>query len=301
MDVQINDRIVAPEAMVDVDQEDVDMPSMEILELRIHGIANSPPADMLSATTEELVRKDGDEQGSFWQIKPKPQTAGQAGAPRAVYPPSSHTNTIEAYSWGNQARSGGSPIALIGRAIVHVAWLFVLPFGLCNLAYWARRDIKGEVEDGRWWAGGDGAITIRLFALLQTLFYMVGFMTVFVYLVSLQCFEPSTDETPATTCAALPGWLDFLAAWTPTARAAILSIVPIAIILLIYFVSNRARRLFNPASSFDDEARSKAERDAAKKAARATRSTSTSSEQSDSLAEPDVAPPRPALLASAGF
>lgn len=251
------------------------MANLRVLELRIHGIANSPPAEMLCTTQEEVERKDGDEQGSFWQIKPKlPATGAQ--------PPSGVETVAEAYSWGNQARSGGSAVALIGRAIVHVCWLFVLPFGLCNLAYWARRDIKGADEEPKWWAGGDGAVAVRVFALLQTLFYTVGFLTVFVHLMALQCFRAVETEggDAYQACAALPGWLDFLAAWSPTARAALFSVVPIAVILLIYMIGLRARGMFNPQRSFDDDAkphpRSKGQ-------------------------QGEADPPRPALLASASF
>ncbi|WP_411721936.1 hypothetical protein [Mycetocola sp.] len=261
------------------------MAVMRVLELRIHGIANSPPADMLCTTTEEVERKDGDEQGSFWRIKPKPSVASSTPSPE---PSSPVVETVaEAYSWGNQARSGASAFALIGRAVVHVGWLFVLPFGLCNLAYWARRDIKGTDEEPKWWAGGDGAVTIRVFALLQTLFYTVGFLTVFVHLMGLQCFQAFTrgEDTPEyLACAPLPGWLDFLAAWSPVARAALFSIAPIAVTLLIYMVSLRARGMFNPQMSFDDDAK---------------RTSSGEEPPQEGASEAD--PPRPALLSSAGF
>lgn len=262
------------------------MADMRVLELRIHGVANAPPADMLCTTTEQVERKDGDEQGSFWRIKPistgasVPSRAGEAA-------PDKPEVVAEAYSWGNQARSGGSGLALIGRAIVHVCWLFVLPFGLCNLAYWARRDIKGTDENPQWWAGGDGAVAVRIFALLQTLFYVVGFLTVFVYLMGLQCFRSVDAPDGGTTylaCAALPGWLDFLAAWNPTARAALFSLAPIAVILLIFIIGRRARGPFNPQQSFDDDA---------------TRRRSTRAVADDSSA--DSRPPRPPLLGSVGF
>ncbi|HYI34871.1 MAG TPA: hypothetical protein VEX88_15540 [Glaciibacter sp.] len=262
------------------------MAEVRVLELRIHGVANAPPADMLCTTTEQVERKDGDEQGSFWRIKPI--TSGVSSTPAAPdVEPSKPEVVAEAYSWGNQARSGGSGLALIGRAIVHVCWLFVLPFGLCNLAYWARRDIKGTDENPQWWAGGDGAVAVRIFALLQTLFYAVGFLTVFVYLMGLQCFravEASDGGTTYLTCAALPGWLDFLAAWNPTARAALFSLAPIAVILLIFIIGRRARGPFNPQQSFDDDA---------------TRRRSTQAGADGS--SPDVRPPRPPLLGSVGF
>jgi hypothetical protein len=262
------------------------MANMRVLELRIHGIANAPPADMLCTTNEEVEQKDGDEQGSFWRIKPKASVTSQASAPAAV--PSAPVESVaEAYSWGNQARSGASALALIGRAVVHVGWLFVLPFGLCNLAYWARRDIKGTDEEPKWWAGGDGAVLIRVFALLQTLFYTVGFLTVSVHLMGLQCFQATSGPDGTLryhACAALPGWFDFLAEWSPIARAALFSIAPIGVTLLIYMISLRARGMFNAQSSFDDDAKGR---------------PSEEEPPDDDASEAD--PPRPALLSSAGF
>ncbi|MET0844376.1 MAG: hypothetical protein ABWY23_11025, partial [Mycetocola sp.] len=278
-----------------------------VLELRVHGIANSPPADVLCATAEEIERKEGDDLGSFWRIKP---TASDPAEPPSADLDPGVEKDAEAYSWGNQARSGGSALVLIGRAIVHLGWLFVLPFGLCNLAYWARRDIKGADEgeaaaqekeaskekqaekkkgagrkkrrdkdrrgDRTLWAGGDGAVLIRIFALLQTLFYMVGFLTVFVHLIGLQCFRAAEGEA----CAVLPRSLDFLGEWSSTARSALFSIVPILVILLIYIIGLRARGMFNAHQSFDDTPK--------------PRPVST-----EPVHESD--PPRPPLLASPGF
>ncbi|MET0843786.1 MAG: hypothetical protein ABWY23_08040 [Mycetocola sp.] len=264
------------------------MPNMRVLELRIHGIANAPPADVLCTTNEEVEQKDGDEQGSFWRIKPKASVTSQASVtPPVPGPVPGAAVETEAYSWGNQARSGASALALIGRAVVHVGWLFVLPFGLCNLAYWARRDIKGTDEDPKWWAGGDGAVILRVFALLQTLFYTVGFLTVSVHLMGLQCFQATSGRDGTLryhACAALPGWLDFLAEWSPIGRAALFSIAPIAVTLLIYMISSRARGMFNPQSSFDDDAKGR---------------PSEEEPTDDGASEAD--PPRPALLSSAGF
>lgn len=97
---------------------------------------------------------------------------------------------------------------MIGRAIVHVGWLLVLPFGLCNLAYWARRDIKGEIETPELWHSGDGAGLIRVFALLQNLFYTVGLLAVSVHLIGIECFPVAKPGQPTEVCAALPLFLN---------------------------------------------------------------------------------------------
>ncbi len=111
------------------------MSDERVLELRVHGIANAPPADMLGTTPDNVAKASGDEFGSFWQ--------------RRIPEPDADPNLlVEAYSWGNQTRSGGNALAVIGRVFVHLSWLFVLPFGLCNLAYWARQDIPGDKVPG---------------------------------------------------------------------------------------------------------------------------------------------------------
>ena len=115
----------------------VDMGEPRVLEVRVHGIANAPPADMLLTEPDGVVKAEGDALGSFWQRKGADPANASSGLAE---------HRVEAYSWGNQARTGGSALALIGRAFVHLGWLFILPFALCNLAYWSRRSIPGPTE-----------------------------------------------------------------------------------------------------------------------------------------------------------
>lgn len=216
-----------------------------VLEVRVHGIANAPPPDMLLTEPDGVVKAEGDALGSFWQRK---------DADTAKPSPGLAEHRVEAYSWGNQARTGGSALALIGRALVHLGWLFILPFALCNLAYWSRRSIPGptdhdvakdksaQAEKAPVWVGGPGATWIRIFALLQTLFYTTGFMSVFVDLIAVQCF---TDD-PRLVCAALPQWIDGLETWSRIARSALLSIAPILLMAVIYLIARRARGEYDP-------------------------------------------------------
>jgi hypothetical protein len=295
------------------------MNRIDVLELRIHGIANSPPAHALLATDEEIERAEGDLQGSFWRIKRSkkkakadaepaaPDTAASTSVPEPIVP------MAEAYWWGNQARTGGSAGVVIGRAIVHLGWLLVLPFGLCNLAYWARRDIKGEKETPELWRSGPGAGLIRVFALLQTLFYTVGLLAVSVHLIGIECFPRPADGEPVEVCAALPGFLDFLVDLTPNARAALLAIVPIGVILFLYIVSRRARSGFHPLTSFDEETagwpapapNGVVDADAGADAdAKAGGDDGAGIRPAPTAGSGDTdvsAPPRPALLGSLGF
>ena len=162
----------------------------EVLELRVHGIANAPPEEMLEVEREGITRSTGDELGSFWRRKSEV--------------PQNGISVREAYSWGAMARSGASAIVVIGRVLVHIGWLFLLPFGLTNLAYWTRPIPAPKSVEDETWDGGPGAATLRLFALVLTLIYVAAFASVSIDLIGVQCFGPDR------VCAALPDVLDGL-------------------------------------------------------------------------------------------
>ena len=95
------------------------------------------------------------------------------------------------------------------------------------------------------WVGGPGATWIRIFALLQTLFYTTGFMSVAVDLIAVQCF----NDDPRLVCAALPQWIDGLETWSRIARSALLSIAPILLLALIYLDRPARPRRVRPGSA----------------------------------------------------
>ncbi len=190
-----------------------------ILELRIHGLKNTPPGAMLGVEESAVVRSRGDDLGGFW-------TEHTPTAPAGVL--------REAYSWGAMARTGGSTFAGIGQLFVHIGWLLLMPFGLTNLAYWSRRIPAQDASPG--WRAGIGAASIRLFALGLTLLFVTAIATVSIDLVGLQCYRQ-----PQGLCAAVPGLLDAVAGDNRALRLAVLSLFPLLVVLGLYLVSQRAR------------------------------------------------------------
>ncbi|WP_353809037.1 hypothetical protein [Agromyces sp. SYSU T00194] len=197
-----------------------------VLEIRVHGIANAPPAVMLESEPEEITRRLGDDLGSFWSRKDDDNE---------TIDPATGIASTEAYSWGSLARTGGTALAVVGRVFVHLGWLFLLPFGLTNIAYWTRRIPLPDRADHQGWTAGRGAATLRIFALTLTLIYVTAFMSVAVDLIAAQCFRGDR------VCAALPALFDGLLGLDRTARAALFSLAPIAAMTLIYLIARRGR------------------------------------------------------------
>lgn len=189
-----------------------------VLELRIHGIKNTPPAEMLERHEQDIAADRADDLGGFWRER---DPAGPPGVRR------------EAYSWGALARSDGSFVAGLGQLVVHIGWFLLLPFGLVNVAYWTRR--VPEQADGSAWLGGLGSGYVRLFGLGLTLLYVMALATVSIELVGVQCYQA------AGSCSGLPEWFAGLAAYPRATRLAIFALVPLAGVLVLYLLSARAR------------------------------------------------------------
>lgn len=202
------------------------MPSAsDVLELRVHGVRNTPPAEMLCVGADEVVPayadgiKLADNLAGFYQVKdPAPDS----------------TTTLEAYSWGKLDRFGlPGFLGKTGRTFYNLGWFLIAPFGFANVAYWSRV-VKADDrrEDGV--DPGTGASLVRLFGLLLTLLLAAGVATAVMDLVAVQCFRGQIGKQQI--CNNLPHWFDGLRTLTREQRLATMSPFPILAVVLLAVV-----------------------------------------------------------------
>ncbi|MBZ2195106.1 hypothetical protein [Occultella gossypii] len=219
--------------------------TISVLELRVHGIGNTPPAVLLDLPPAEILQSRGDALGSFWV-----PTDAAAERDRALPPEDVHAirpdTRREAYSWGAMARLSTVPgwglIGALARGLVRVGWTVLIPFGLANVAYWTRRLPRGSAG----WRAGNGAASVRVFSLLLTLLFTASTASVTLGLLAGQCF-PAAQTVPAPAggaevdvalaCARLPGFAQTMAGWDPGARTALLALVPLLAVVALWLIS----------------------------------------------------------------
>lgn len=205
-----------------------------VLELRIHGISNTPPAGMLELTPGQVEQVDGDELGSFWI----PTEAAQAAVAKL---PADDPRQVplgvrrEAYSWGAMARLASVPGlgALSGTVagVIRALWVVIIPFGLANVAYWT---LDLTEPRGKRRGSAAGAL-VRLFGLVLTLLWVATAATVFLWTIAAQCYGPMTAEPVAhvQVCAAMPSFLDSWARWDAGPRTAVLALLAALAVLAL--------------------------------------------------------------------
>ncbi|MCL1872323.1 MAG: hypothetical protein FWF90_18185 [Promicromonosporaceae bacterium] len=203
-----------------------------VLELRIHGIGNSPPHGMLDVAKDDVQMTQGDKFGSFWEL-----TAPADARDRALRPGQLHhipeDVRREAYSWGHMARavlpSGSTTAARVWAATIRAMRAGVVPFGITNAAYWARQvpPIPAE-RAGQGSAPEPTAAMTRLFGLALTLLMVSAATTITVLMVGGECYAATAGASPL--CREVPG-TGFLGDMGHGGRAALLSIVPVLVIM----------------------------------------------------------------------
>ncbi len=185
------------------------------LELRIHGVHNTPPSSMLGIEQSDVVQVAGDGLTGFYRSRSGelPYRTGRDGL------------AVEAYSWGALTSGARGFFGWVRRAL----WLLLLPFALCNLAYWARLTLGRDTLESRL-----AAAAVRTASLLVTVFFTVIATTVFVDLIGWQCYR---GGSPA--CPGVPSFFDFLGNRTAGQRLAISTLGPLLFVGVLYLLSNR--------------------------------------------------------------
>ncbi|MDM7830969.1 proline dehydrogenase family protein [Cellulomonas edaphi] len=227
----------------------VEEASPDVLELRVHGVANTPPAAMLGLDPTQIEQVDGDQLGSFWAATPRALgTERPEGDPR-VPPPGVRR---EGYSWGAMARL--STVPAVGRAsglvagVIRALWVLIIPFGLANVAYWSR---DADEPSGIRRPSAAGGL-VRMFGLVLTLLWVATAATVALGIVGAQCYGPRTTLDVAVpggvasvdyvqTCTALPDQLDSWARWSSGSRTAVLAVLAAAAVLTLAAVGSTGR------------------------------------------------------------
>jgi hypothetical protein len=114
-----------------------------VLELRIHGVANTPPEGTLGV--RQVRRMDGDQHTGFYRPVDE-------HAPEPV--------VTEAYSWGSltsASRSLNQDGTTVGvrKDLVRALWMLLLPFAFANVAFWTRLRTAGPGGAEQWGERGE--------------------------------------------------------------------------------------------------------------------------------------------------
>ncbi len=188
------------------------------LELLVHGVGGTTPAEMLD--DPRTVRVTGDGTAAVFR-RADDVDAERAARTGARAPAGDGTAPVqEAYVWCNLTSGNGS------RAL----WLLLLPFMVVNLAHWMRPAAHGLGRAVRL----HGTL-VRLAGLSLTVLLVAAACEVALDLTAWQC-----AGTPA--CATAHSWLGFLTEgwWSaPGRRLALAAVVPTALTVLLWYLSHR--------------------------------------------------------------
>ncbi|KOV84937.1 hypothetical protein [Nocardia sp. NRRL S-836] len=213
--------------------------SPRTLELRIHGVNNTPPPAVLALPEHAVEQFRGDRFGSFW--RPKADKLAELPADHAGQVPADVRR--EAYSWGGMARStpgvpGSGVPSVLANALGRVGWALLLPFGLANVAYWSRRlpdDSVPTTKKMLWWNAGRGAASTRLFGLGLTVLLVLAVCAAAIDLYAVQC------SLPGAACRRLPDFLDVLDDPARHVRVLAASAVPVLLLVGLMALTSLSR------------------------------------------------------------
>ncbi|MGW0911698.1 hypothetical protein ACWD1Z_08100 [Streptomyces sp. NPDC002784] len=186
------------------------------LELLVHGVGGTTPADMLGDPRTQRIA--GDDTAAVFRRADDADAESRPADYRDRPVP-------EAYVWCNLTSGHGA------RAL----WLLLLPFMVVNLAHWMRPGVRGRLRTVRLYG-----LLVRLAALSLTVLLVAAACEVALDLTAWQC-------AGTRACAQRHSWLDFLspraadAGWwsLPGRRLALAALVPLALTGLLWYLSHR--------------------------------------------------------------
>ena len=203
---------------------------METVELRVHGVHGTSPAAMLGVADGDVGQVAGDGLTGIYRTKD------------GSLPYRELTDTgvsVEAYSWGQLTSGVQGFLGWLKRAL----WLILLPFALVNLAYWARLELGRDSGQARW-----GVRAVRLSGLLLTVFFVLTPCVLAIDLAAWQCYRYGVPG-----CSRIPDQLDFLASWEPGQRIAFATLVPLATVVVLWFLSKTSMSRYESVTDALDE------------------------------------------------
>ncbi|NEB13221.1 hypothetical protein G3I32_31040, partial [Streptomyces coelicoflavus] len=200
------------------------------LELLVHGVGGTTPAEMLD--DPRTVRITGDHVAAVYRRTEDADAESRPEDYRGRPVP-------EAYVWCNLTSGNGT------RAL----WLLLLPFMVVNIAHWMRPAADGRIRTVRLYG-----LLLRLTGLTLTVLLVAAACEVALDLVAWQC-------AGTRACAERHSWLGFLSpvmsdgGWwsTPGRRLALAAAVPAALTGLLWYLSLRTWRAYESQQPMDRE------------------------------------------------
>ncbi|WP_409350926.1 hypothetical protein [Streptomyces pactum] len=206
------------------------------LELLVHGVGGTTPAEMLD--DPRTVRITGDHIAAVFRRTEDADAESRPEDYRGRPVP-------EAYVWCNLTSGNGT------RAL----WLLLLPFMVVNLAHWMRPTAQDRIRTVRLYG-----LLVRLVGLTLTVLLVAAACEVAIDLVAWQC-------AGTRACAERHSWLGFLSPvmsdggwWSrPGRRLALAAAVPAALTGLLWYLSLRTWRAYESQQPMDRETDPEAE------------------------------------------
>ncbi|MBI1758728.1 MAG: hypothetical protein HYR62_05830 [Actinobacteria bacterium] len=155
------------------------LPEPRILELRVHGVSNPPPPNILDSHGAPIRLVAGDSDTGFWRLADPP--------PGPV--------VTEAYSWGQLTSGRRTGRNDLRRAL----WMVLLPLSLANVAFWARPRLPADPRRDRPWppsADGLAGYLVRLVCLSLTGTLALAATGITADLVAWQCDGGCPSRVP---------------------------------------------------------------------------------------------------------